>query len=360
MIQPKYILSLHADSSVRNVAVALVLTDGVDILETPKSFHRPFPEDLQQILHTSKEISLTDELQIKNLDKQTTDFFIQVLQEAMELWKTNTIDYICLSGVFLTLSSNQHQAIELGNLQHIANTFHKPVIGRFVQSDMNAGGVGSPLLSVFWQQMTQHLNKPLFVVGLGGVLKMTYIGENGELGACDIGVGFALMEKWITLHSQEDEDDFGILSAKGQANQKVVKAMMNHPFLSLPPPKAIHRNDFDILLEQLAGLSLQDGCATIIDFMVQMIKQAGNFFHPNTQNWLFIGSERKNVTLMLKLAQEFPHIYKIETDLPFSNHLNAVGYAFLGARFLADLPISLPQTTGSDCPLTCGIQVHPK
>lgn len=360
MIQENYILSLHSGSSIRNVAVALVKTDGLDILDTPKSFHRPFPEELQENFLQAKNLTLADEEKIKELDTQTTLFFIDVLNEAFQKWPEIPVQYIVVSGIFLSLSAQQHHAIELGNLQQIANTFQKPVIGRFVQSDMNAGGTGSPLLSVFWQQMTKNLDKPLGVVGLGGVLKLTYIGENGELGACDIGVGLSLIEKWMHIHGPQSEDEIGTFAAKGKPDLKVVKALMNTPFLSQPPPKAIHRNDFDDLLEQLEGLSLSDGCATLIEFIVQMIEQSGHFFTPQIEQWLFIGSGRKNTTLMLQLAQRLKKVYRCEEVLPFHSYLNAVGYAFLGGRFLADLPISLPTTTGSDIPMTCGMLFSPK
>lgn len=355
MIQPKSILSLHAGTSINNLAVALVQTDGIDIFGTPQSFHRPFPEDLRELLTKSAGIPLADEEKIQALNQQVTAFFIDVLTEAIAKWPA--FDYISVSGVFLTLSASQHQAIELGDLKQIAQTFKKPVIGRYVQSDMNAGGVGSPLLSVFWQQMSKNLNKPLGVVGLGGVLKLTYIGENGELGACDIGVGLSLLEKWITRHSTETEDEAGILAAKGKVNEKVVKAMRGHPYLKEPAPKAIHRNDFDILLEQVEGLSLADGCATILEFIVQIIEQSATLFSPKIANWMFIGSGRKNHTLMLKLAQRLGNVYKCEEVLPFHSYLNAAGYAFLAGRFLAGLPISLPETTGADAPMTCGMLV---
>ena len=359
MLNPKNVLSLHTESTVQNVALALTQTDGVDIFDTPRTFRRPFDLELKELLWDLDDDKLANEEKIQQLNDKVTDFFISLLQEAVELWSDVKIDYISISGHFVHLSAKDKYALELGNLQKIADNFQIPVVGHYVQSDLNAGGTGSPLLSVFWQAMTKDLEKPLAIVGLGGVLKLTYVGQNGELGACDIGVGLSLLEKWMARHSMQTQDEEGILSAGGKSDKRVLKALMNHPFLSQPPPKAVHRNDFDELLEQVEGLSLQDGCATLTDFIVEQIANSADFFEEKIEHWLFIGTGRKNATLMLALQQRFQNVYIAEDVLPFNSHLNAVGYSFLGARTASGLPISLPSTTGTDEAVPCGNIFYP-
>ncbi len=360
MLTPKNVLSLHTESTVQNVALALAQTDGLDIFGIPKTFRRPFDLELKELLWALDDKTLADEEKIEQLNIKVTDFFISLLQEAMELWSETTIDYISISGHFVHLSAKDKYALELGDLQKIANNFQIPVVGHFVQSDLNAGGTGSPLLSVFWQSMTKDLNKPLGIVGLGGVLKLTYVGPDGELGACDIGVGLALLEKWMARHSMQNQDEDGLLSAGGKTDERVLKALMNHPFLSQTPPKAVHRNDFDELLEQVEGLSLQDGCATLTSFIVEQIVASANFFEEKIEHWLFIGAGRKNATLMLALQQRLKNVYIAEDVLSFHSHLNAVGYSFLAARTASGLPISLPSTTGTDEAVPCGDIFCPK
>ncbi len=360
MLNPKNVLSLHTENTVQNVALALTQTDGLDIFEIPKTFRRPFDLELKELLWALDDETLADDEKIAQLNIKVTDFFISLLQEAMDLWPETKIDYISISGHFVHLSPKDKYALELGDLQKIADHFKIPVIGHFVQSDLNAGGTGSPLLSVFWQAMTKNLKKPLGIVGLGGVLKLTYVGPDGELGACDIGVGLALLEKWMARHSMQNQDEDGLLSAGGKTDERVLKALMNHPFLSQPPPKAVHRNDFDELLEQVEGLSLQDGCATLTSFIVEQIVASANFFEEKIEHWLFIGAGRKNTTLMLALQQRLENVYIAEDVLPFHSHLNAVGYSFLGARTASGLPISLPSTTGTDEAVPCGNIFYPK
>ncbi len=360
MLEQKTILSLYSESTIQNVTFALTKTDGLDVFGTPATFHRPFDEDLRERLWTINGQTIADENQIRQLDEDVTDFFISLLKEAFGIWSNEKVDYISMSGCFARLSVEDKNAIELGNLQKIANTFQIPVIGHFVQSDLNAGGTGSPLLSVFWQSMTKSLNKPLGIVGLGGVLKLTYIGPDGELGACDLGVGFALLEKWMARHSQQSQDEEGLLSARGQVDEKVLKVLMEHPFLAKKPPKAIHRNDFDELLEQVEGLSLEDGCATLTLFMIEQIISATNFFESPIEHWIFIGTGRKNPTLMLALQQRLKNVYIADETLPFCEHLNAIGHGFLGARCITGLPVSLPACTGAQTAAPCGTIVYPE
>ena len=360
MLEQKTILSLYSESTIQNVTFALIKTDGLDIFGIPQTFHRPFDKDLQEKLWSITAQVIADENQIHQLDEDVTNFFIPLLKEALDTWKNEKIDCITISGCFARLSVKDRNAIELGNLQKIADTFKIPVIGHFVQSDLNLGGTGSPLLSVFWQTMAKNLNKPLGIVGLGGVLKLTYIGPDGELGACDIGVGFALLEKWMARHSQQSQDEEGLLAARGQVDEKVLKVLMEHPFLSQKPPKAIHRNDFDELLEQVEGLSLEDGSATLTQFMVEQIIHCTNFFESPIEYWMFIGTGRKNPTLMLGLQQRLKNVYIADEVLPFCEHLNAIGHGFLGVRCLMGLPVSLPACTGAETSAPCGTIVYPE
>ena len=61
---------------------------------------------------------------------------------------------------------------------------------------------------------------------------------------------------------------------------------------------------------------------------------------------VMIGGGLKNPALTLALKQSFPQLQKAEEAFAPYQHLNAIGTAFLGARFFAGLPISLPTTTG--------------
>ena len=63
---------------------------------------------------------------------------------------------------------------------------------------------------------------------------------------------------------------------------------------------------------------------------------------------------------MLQLAQNLPHITTAKEILPYTEGLNAMGFAFIAARYLMGLPISLPTTTGVKEPFSGGELTNPK
>ncbi|MBO7484414.1 MAG: anhydro-N-acetylmuramic acid kinase [Alphaproteobacteria bacterium] len=340
----KKFLALYSDTALQEVEVAFVSTDGLDISKVDSSFSRPYSYDLKDKLLNITSEQLADRKAIDALDKEVTNFFIEILKEAKESFPQKA-DYITVMGPIIKNSTDDKYAIELGNFETMANYFQIPVIGHFMQTDLMAGGTGSPLKAVFWETMARKIEKPVVIANIGGILKLIYLGVNGEIIGFDAGIGLSLMDEWVFRRTGQSQDDDGWLSAQGKADKKVVKALLKHPFLSQNPPKAVEPEDFDSLLGQLEGLSPADGCATLVSFFVETLKKAEQFLPEKAFAWILTGGGLKNPSLTLALRQAF-NIQKASDCFAFHEHLNAIGIAFLGARHLVNLPISLPTTTG--------------
>lgn len=344
-LKEQKILALYSDTSLQEVELSFVLTDGLDVLKTENSFSRPYSYELKDKLLNITPDQLADKKYLNVLEKDVTEFFTAVLQEGIENTEDKP-DAVSIMGPIIQNSPQEKHAIELGDLKRIATLFKLPVIGHFMQTDLTAGGVGSPLKAVFWETMARKLEKPLIIANVGGILKLTYLGPNGEIIGFDVGIGTSIMDEWVFKKTGQSQDDDGWLSAQGKADKKVVKALLEHPYFKKTPPKAVEQNDFDVLLRQLEGLSPADGCATLVSFFVESLKQASNLLPEKCENWILIGGGLKNTSLILALKQAFKNVQKGSECFPFCEHLNAIGTAFLGARCLMNLPISLPTTTG--------------
>ena len=159
----------------------------------------------------------------------------------------------------------------------IANALNKPVAHHFVKEDLNAGGVGSPLLTTFWAALCQKIEKPLAIVALGGVSHLVYIGPVGELAGFDIGIGLSLLDRWVLQHTGQELDFNGVLGAKGRTDERVLKALMANKYLAQKPPKSAQQKDFADVLEQVAALSPEDGAATLTSVVVHSIRQSQQF-----------------------------------------------------------------------------------
>ena len=127
---------------------------------------------------------------------------------------------------------------------------------------------------------------------------------------------------------------------------------MSNKYLLRKPPKSVQKNVFEDALEQVEALSPEDGAATLTAFVAQSIIQSKQFLPSSPVTWIFIGGGTYNPTLMLQLAQTLPHVATAKKTLPYTESLNAMGFAFIGVRHLMGLPISFPETTGVAQPLS--------
>ena len=344
-LKEQWILGIYSDTSLQEVEVAFALTDGLDVLKVENSFVRPYPYELKDKLLNITQNQLSDKKYLDELEKETTDFFIDILKEEMESISQKP-NYISIMGPIIKNSAGEKIAIEVGNFKQIATIFQIPIIGHFMQADLMAGGIGSPLKAVFWEGMARKLEKPVVIANVGGILKITYLGANGEMIGFDVGIGTRLMDEWVFKKTGRSQDEDGWLSAQGKSNKKVLKALLEHPYFNQKPPKAVVPEEFDSLLDQLEGLTPADGCATLVDFFIGSFKKADSFLPERPKTGIVIGGGLKNPSLFLALKQALPDIQKGVECFPFHEHLNAIGTAFLGARRLMNLPISLPTTTG--------------
>ena len=344
-LKEQWIFGLYSDTSLQGVEVANVLTDGLDVLKVEYSFARPYSYELKDKLLNITQNQLADKKYLDDLENEVTEFFMGVLTEAMESAKEEP-KYIAIMGPIIKNSAKEKVAVEVGNLKKIADTFKVPVIGHFMQADLMAGGVGSPLKAVFLETMARKLEKPLVIANVGGILKLTFLGANGEILGFDVGIVTRLMDAWVFKKTGQSQDEDGWLSAQGKPDKKVVKALLEQPYFNQKPPKAVVPEEFDSLLNQLEGLSVADGCATLVDFFIECFKKADYFLPERPKMGIVIGGGLKNPSLFLALKQALPNIQKGVESFPFHEHLNAIGTAFLGARRLMNLPISLPTTTG--------------
>ena len=100
------------------------------------------------------------------------------------------------------------------------------------------------------------------VINIGGVSNITYI-ENFHLNdqkminsitAFDTGPGNALINDWIKLNNNDQENDLdydqdGEFAKNGKVDQKLVDDWLTHSYFSKLPPKSLDRNTFYSLIQ---------------------------------------------------------------------------------------------------------------
>lgn len=360
MLETKTAVGIYTDAALSGVDACLLSTDGLDLYGKPQSISRPYDASLKDALSALKSVDdFSDGSYLSTLEEAITNHIIDTVQELIETNKRTypNVDIIGLSGQTVYHNALNKINISLANANKIAQTFHIPVIDRFIQSDLNAGGKGGPLLASFYEVLTKKMPKPLVVASLGGISALTYIGNIGEMISFHVGPGNILLDSWIQKRYGQDMDYDGLFGAKGQVDERLLTVLLKHPFLHQQPPKAADRNEFNDLLKQVDGSLPQDGAATLTAFIGKAIAESASFLPEKPELWILTGGGTFNSTLVLNIKKQLAPT-RVETATEFGwnkNTLSAWGYGFLAVRSLFKLPISYPSTTGVSEPVSGGL-----
>ena len=129
--------------------------------------------------------------------------------------------------------------------------------------------------------------------------------------------------------------------------------MMANPFFDRMPPKSLDRLDFGVAAVE--ALSPEDGAATLTAFTAASIARAREHFPEPAATWIICGGGRHNTTLMDMLrARINAQVLKAEGVRWDGDALEAEAFAYLAARSVKGLPLSLPTTTGVAQAMTGG------
>ena len=363
MISEKIILGVYSDSSLNNVELSLIHTDGVDLYQDPVTLTRPYDSKIKDDIYKimlKGDFSETKELM--SLSEEITQFHLEVIKEFIDLNKRKhpKIDYISYSGHTIYQNPDEKINITLGNFEKIAKTFQIPVVGKFLQSDLRAGGRGGPLFGSFYDALTRGEEKPLGILSLGGILTITTIGPFGELQAFDCSIGTVLLDHWIYKKIGAEMDYNGKYAKMGTIDTALLNRLLKDKYILKTPPKTVKRDNFMELYKHVEGSSLENGAATLTAFIAHALKKSTTYLTEQPKQWILIGGGIYNPTLIHMIKSLFKESIKTATEMNWQNDtLNASAYAFLAARCVQGLPISYPSTTGAYEAVTGGQIFNP-
>jgi anhydro-N-acetylmuramic acid kinase len=138
----------------------------------------------------------------------------------------------------------------------------------------------------------------------------------------------------------------------------LLDALLEEPFLALPPPKSTGRDLFhaEWLAERLArfpGVAAVDVQATLAAFTARTLADAISAHAPETAAMYVCGGGAYNRHLMALLQQELNGkglAASVESTAALGispNHVEALAFAWLAQRHVARLPGNLPEATGA-------------
>ena len=353
-------------TSLDGIDVALLTTDGGDVVERGPSATYPYRPEQQALLQESltEATALTDRSARPGIlgiaERELTEWHakaVELFLQQNNLTPSN-IDVIGFHGQTVIHRPELRLTVQLGDGQALAKRTGCRVVYDMRAADVAAGGQGAPLVPVYHRALAARLEtRPIAFVNIGGVANLTWIGRGGELVAFDTGPGNALLNDWCEHHTDVPFDRDGALAAQGVLDAKAFMSLALSSYFDKPVPKSLDRNGFDVSV--LEGLSPQDGAATLTHFTATSIARSVSHLPERPKTYVICGGGRHNPTLMREirgLLEPLGERVLMAEDLGLDgDSMEAEAWSYLAVRCLDGLPISFPGTTGVPYPLSGGL-----
>ena len=348
------VIGLMSGTSVDGIDAALIRTDGHDYVECLDFISMTYDEPIRQRIKAQFGKRQSDP-ELKAVEDELTVEHAKIVKKMADKHGDLNIDLIGFHGQSVSHDPDNGFTKQIGNGELLARETGIDVINDFRWDDVKAGGQGAPLIPLYHQALVKSADIPLpvAILNIGGVSNVTYIGEDtDDILAFDTGPGNALMDDFVLERTGTPYDMDGRLAAEGTPNHSIVERFLQNPFFDLKPPKSLDRNPWN---QTVSILSNEDGTATLLACTRESIVASLKHLPESPKAWYVCGGGRKNATLMKGLRERLKVPVEPVDVLGWNGDaLEAEGFAYLAARSLLGLPLSLPTTTGVKEPQTGG------
>ena len=357
------VIGLMSGTSLDGIDAALVETDGETVAVPGPALTLPYDPKTRAILRAAMEEArglaegAAVPASIREAEIHATDAHAEAVHRLLAEagLASRDVALIGFHGQTILHRPEARFTWQIGDGARLARATGIDVVNDFRTADVMAGGEGAPLVPLYHVALVreaQGLKPPVAVVNIGGVANVTYIAGDDIL-AFDTGPGNAPIDDWAMRHRGRPVDEHGALARQGRVDNALLDEMLAHSFFDRCPPKSLDRLDFEA--SRVAGLSPEDGAATLTAFTAASIARAREHFPEPATHWVVCGGGRHNPVLMENLRARVNAPVLAAEDLNWrGDFLEAEAFAYLAARSRRGLPLSLPTTTGVSRPMTGG------
>lgn len=350
-------IGLMSGTSLDGIDAALIKTNGRDYAEPIDFVTVPYDGKLREELRACLGKRADADGSVKRAAEKMTLAHADIVRKLLDKagMKPADIDVIGFHGQTIFHDPDNRFTWQIGDGVLLACETDINVVNDLRSADVAAGGEGAPLLPLYHRARAAEHDKPLAILNLGGVGNVTWLGGGeDDILAFDTGPANAMIDDFVKLRTGQNFDEGGAFADKGWADDSIISQWMDHEFFNRKPPKSLDRNVWSI--DDVAHLSDEDGVATLTLFTVEAVCDALRYMEQQPKAWYVTGGGRKNPALMDWLA----NVLKVPVE-PVENlgwngdALEAEGFAYLAARHLEGLPLSVPQTTKVPEPMKGGV-----
>ena len=247
--------------------------------------------------------------------------------------------------------------LQIGEPSIIAHRTGITTVADFRPMDIAAGGQGAPLVPFADHILFSHRTKNRVLQNIGGIANLTFLPAGGQIGdiiAFDTGPGNMIIDQLVcrTTGGKLTFDKGGKIAAVGNVNQKILNAMLKHPYLRRQPPKTTGREMFGEIFcskFRIQTIANEDMIATATAFTAVSIANAYSKLLPSKPDEIILcGGGAKNKTLVRMLGQYTQS--KILTTNDFginSDAKEAISFAILAWATIKGIKNNVPNATGA-------------
>ena len=347
------VLGVMSGTSMDGIDISLIKTNGTNyvrfINEKSYDYSLALQNKIKKII-ANKPINKNKIIkyfkQNENLINEVYIFFIGKFLNEFKI-KKDSIDFISLSGQTVYHNPLKKISIQLGSGKIIADNFKIKTISDLRENDIKNKGQGAPIGSYYHRYILNKFEKKSIIINLGGIANFTSINKRIVFSS-DIGPANCIIDDLTNYFFNKKFDKNGILSSRGNVNNKILNLFKNDIFFKRKIPKSLDRNYFDKYKNRLAKINKFDALCTATYMTLVGFQKFLNFNNIQFTNIILTGGGRKNTYLLKILKNNINKKITLIDNLKINGDLvEAQMFAYIGIRSIKKLTLSGKYTTGA-------------
>jgi len=356
-----YSLGLMSGTSMDGIDASIIKSDGEQSIEIIDNIYLKYDFSLRSNLKkiidscTSKDQFKKLSESIRKIENEVTLCHAEACKTITKKNKNIDMDLIGFHGQTVLHKPNQGYSIQIGDPKLLSRLTNKTVVANFRDNDILNGGQGAPLTPLYHQLILSKIkiNYPSVMINIGGISNITYLEKKNKIISFDTGPGNYLIDQWVKSNSKMEFDDMGSLAKSGKLNNDILEKFLSNDYYRAKNPKSLDVKDFN--LNDLRGMSLEDGCATLSMLTVKSICNSINNLREIPNIILFSGGGRKNQFIIDNIKKILNKQIHLIDEFNFNGDFTeSQAFAYLAIRSYLKKYISLPETTGVKNPCLGG------
>jgi len=248
---------------------------------------------------------------------------------------------------------SMNYTFQLGNGQAIATTTGMKTISDFRIGDIQLGGQGAPLVPIGDELLFNDYD---FCINIGGIANISFREDNKRI-AFDICPANQLLN-YLSNQVGKQYDNNGSIAQLGKLDMELFTSLNNHPYYSLPFPKAISNQ---LIADTFISI-LDESDAKLEDVMYTVCKhiafQINTIIKGRKKKILITGGGAHNSFLISAINNEVGTNIIVPNDT-LIDFKEALIFAFMGVLRLENSVNCLASATGASRDSSSGVVYSP-